>query len=132
VKTLIVTLILALAFPAVAQNCPVTIHKVGKMPLNPNVIRWTFENTSDKKIVGLKFDLTLIDAVGDPHGSIFTFADKVKLNPGKKDSGIYEPHLEREEASRGALVTLRKALFEDGTAWEDDGKSGCSLKGTWK
>jgi hypothetical protein len=116
---------------AAAQSAPV------KCPIQFKVVetrRWVpdvgvgFWNRSDKVIVGVKFQLQMFDATGDPAKSPFEYVSAHKVKPGKySDPGWTNAYLERPYMSHKATMWLQKAMFEDGTTWEDDGTHSCSM-----
>lgn len=84
------------------------------------------ENQQAKKVVGAKFGVQFIDAVGDPHESIFHYTSNDSVKPSKKH--MYQWVLtgtDAQDVSNGASAWVEKLLFEDGSKWEDDGNKRC-------
>jgi hypothetical protein len=117
----VVLLLLASALPA--SESPLTVVSARGYDHTQRIITfnhgpWTsveVQNNSGKLIVGEKFLMVVIDAVGDRHRwpELLT-ADK-KIKPGKKAWIQWE---ELANTERHIEITPLKVLFDDGTTWE--------------
>jgi hypothetical protein len=83
-------------------------------------------NTTEKKIVGAKFDVQYVDSVGDVHESVFhyTSTDTVKPNKKHRYSWLAE-HWDVQDSNGGTIAWIHKLLFDDGSTWEDHGVRTC-------
>jgi hypothetical protein len=88
-------------------------HSGGRVP--QHAISITFQNTSEKEIVGTKFAAVFIDSVGDEHPLLTTLTTDVKVKPGKRGTGEWYNAWSDEPKMRAWPV---KVMFKDGTTWE--------------
>jgi hypothetical protein len=108
------------------QGCPIQILKMDRARyqratqyLREKHYFWAkYMNVSDKTIIGLKFEATFYDSVGDAHEAHTTFDASEKLKPGKKASGGWDNDLYLDSLQQGFELRLRKVLYEDGEVWE--------------
>lgn len=80
-----------------------------------HAIAITFQNRSDKEVVGVKFAAVFIDAVGDEHPLATTLTTDVKVKPGKHGTGEWYNAWSSESKMRAWPI---KVMFKDGTTWE--------------
>ena len=118
-------------------NCPVEIKNSGTGPTfnqpYPRGFSVNFVNQASSKLIGVKFSLEFMDAVGDFHAYIFPLTASVGEKPGKGTSvGGALNEAAAPQSYRGYRVTLEKAAFEDGTTWQDDGRKSCALAVDYK
>jgi hypothetical protein len=84
-------------------------------------------NKTDKKIVGSKFKMIYLDAVGDPVDTGVDYTSEGKIKVGKKEVFVWNTKFLINDKSQGAIAWVEKVLYEDGTTWEDTGSRKCLL-----
>lgn len=135
-KTIVVGLFLV---GAALGQCPIRYTEVRPKVIQGNDYLFTLKavNTTDKTITGLKFGLVLMDDTNDPHEVPANGTSDRAMKPGKevwhgwKTNGAQELWGSHKKDGAGA-VYLVKAIFEDGSEWQDDGTRGCLAVGPMK
>jgi hypothetical protein len=79
---------------------------------------------SPQEIIGVKFDIDFMDAVGDWSESLTTFTLTDRIKPGKGRSGTFRLiGVDDIRHLQGFRLYLKKVAFADGTVWEDKTKA---------
>lgn len=77
-----------------------------------------YTNIAKNELVGLKFKAYAIDAVGDEHEAPVAFTSSSKTKVGKNHEASFEAFWLGSDTTNYRVVLI-KAVFADGTAWED-------------
>jgi hypothetical protein len=117
----------------VGGECPLEITKVDprSYPFGTTgpccQLQIKFRNTGNKTIVAAKFGADFLDATNDRHESAWNYTSDDVVRPGEKKGPHWEDIVYFEEFgySIKAEAWLQKALFSDGTSWQDDGSKSC-------
>ena len=117
----------------IGGECPIEITKVDprSYPFGTTgpccQLQIKFRNSGDKTIVATKFGADFLDATNDRHDSAWNYTSDDVVRPGEKKGPHWDDIVYFEEYGYGikAEAWLVKALFSDGTSWEDDGSKAC-------
>lgn len=117
----------------IGGECPIEITKVDprSYPFGTTgpccQLQIKFRNSGEKTIVATKFGADFLDATNDRHNSAWNYTSDDVVRPGEKKGPHWDDIVYFEEYGYGikAEAWLVKALFSDGTSWEDDGSKAC-------
>jgi hypothetical protein len=113
--------------------CPVEIQSFGSVFSTQRSALGNYEaryrNKSTKTIIGVKFGIELMDAVGDFRPTVAGIDYAGKLEPTKKAhvTGNIIEYVNTHKDYPGERLTVVKVAFNDGTTWSDDGKGTCHM-----
>jgi hypothetical protein len=88
-----------------------------------------FVNETDRRVIGVKVGFEGRDAVWDVQTILETYSVVVDLRPHRTDAPIWKVNDQDFKANTagGITVYLIKVMFENGSAWKDDGTRSCAL-----
>lgn len=136
-KAFSLSLLLALCLgTAAAQDCPVTIEKIGpRYPMTRGIdddpwhlylfVKYT--NASAKPIAAVRFSVAFSDIISASVPAVWDYTDESNVKPGKHKEafwadGVYTHNLDKQVR---AMIRLKRVVFTDGTSWERSSDASC-------
>jgi hypothetical protein len=112
-------------------SCPVTLTGVYANPPGRSgaLVSVHFVNQTDKRLIAVKVAIAGYDAAWDKHDFPEEYSVAVNLKPQKEAGPVWRIQKDQFalDTAGGAIVSLEKLVFSDGSTWRDDGTESCSL-----
>jgi hypothetical protein len=117
-----------------AAQCPITVEHVVVHDISRGRevnLKAKWKNTSDKTIIGVKFQVLYFDPTKDAHDPHETFSSDQKTKPGDSKTTYWRNYLWSQVYQyHEADIWPTKVVFDDGSVWRDDGSKQCVAHGS--
>ncbi|MDQ2842506.1 MAG: hypothetical protein M3Y72_15965 [Acidobacteriota bacterium] len=132
-KNKLVSTALLAQFAAFAADCPATLQPAGYGAMDRQSkieyqLKVKVTNSTSQLIQGIQLGGVYRDSVEDEKPFLQGFT-LTSIKPGAVKGDLFDTGVPVGTDYKNAKLWIKKALFADGTKWEDDGTHACSADG---